>query len=98
VNNTSQLILTAPIRYEKVHYFTEGESIRVEIGNISEAITGKLISISKEVKNFNGVQVLYARISLDPSGINLVPGLIIRGEVILLNVTIKEYLFSLFEN
>lgn len=98
VNNTSELVLTAPIRYEHIHYLTEGELVRIELKNIPEEITGKLVSISKEVKNLNGVQILYSRILLDTSNVNLVPGLLAGGEIILPKVTIKEYLLSLFEH
>jgi hypothetical protein len=98
VNDMSQLILSAPIRYENVHYLAEREPVSIELKNISEELTGKLISISKEVKNLNGIQVLYSRILLDSSKTTLVPGLLIGGEIILPKVTIKEYLFSLFES
>jgi hypothetical protein len=98
VNDMSRLVLTAPVRYENVHYLAEGEPVRIELKNMSEELTGKLVSISKEVKGLNGVQVLYSRIVLDSSKTTLVPGLLIGGEIILPNVTIKEYLFSLFES
>jgi hypothetical protein len=96
VNNTSGLILIAPVRYENIHYLTEGEPVRIELKNIPEEIKGKLVSVSKEVKNLNGVQVIYSRILLDSSSVNLVPGLLIGGEIILPKISIKEYLFSLF--
>ncbi len=98
VNDLSQLILTAPIRYENIHHLSEGQQVRIELKNISEELTGKLVSVSREVKNLNGVQVLYSRILLDSSNATLVPGLLVGGEIILPNVSIKEYLFSLFES
>jgi hypothetical protein len=96
VNNRSQLILTAPIRYENMRYFTEGETVHVELQSISKEISGTIVSLSKEVKILNGVQILYLRILLDSPEIDLVPGLFIRGEIVLPKITIKEYLFSLF--
>ncbi len=97
VNDMSHLVLTAPIRFENVRHLTEGEKVHIELKNIPEVLTGRLVSISKEAKNLNGVQVLYSRIVLDSSKTALVPGLLIGGEIILPNITIKEYLFSLFE-
>jgi len=65
--------------------------------NISGKIKGKLVSVGKEVRNLNGVQVLYISILVDSSRAELIPGLIIQGEMILPKVTIKEYVFSLFK-
>lgn len=98
VNDLSHLVLTAPVRYENIHHLTEGEPVRIELKNIPEELSGKLVSVSKEVKILNGVQVLYSRIVLDSSKAALVPGLLIGGEIVLPKVTIKEYLFSLFES
>jgi len=98
VNNTSSMILSTPIRYEKIHYLTEGESVRFVLKNISEELIGTLVAISKEVKMVNGAQILYARISLDRNKFQLVPGLVIGGEIILPKVTLLEYLYSLFDN
>jgi hypothetical protein len=98
VNNTSRLVLISPVRYEQIHYLTEGEPVRIGLKNIPDELTGRLISISKEVKNLNGVQIIYARVLLDSATANLVPGLIVGGEIILPKITIKEYVFSLFEN
>jgi hypothetical protein len=98
VNNTSQLILNTPIRFEKTQYVREGTVVQLELKNTPEKITGNLQSLSKEVKILNGVQVLFARILVDPQDIYLVPGLVIGGEIILPKVTISEYLFSLLEN
>jgi hypothetical protein len=97
VNNTSQVILTAPIRYEHIKYLTEGKPVTLELKYSSEEIKGTLVSISKEVKNLNGVQILYARILIDSSALTLVSGLVIPGEIALPRVTIKEYLFSLLK-
>jgi hypothetical protein len=98
VNNTSQLILTAPLRYENKYYLTEGDSVSILIKSSSEEIRGKLVSISKEVRNLNSAQVLYVNILVDSSYTELIPGLLIQGEIILPKVTIKEFLFSLFKN
>jgi hypothetical protein len=57
-----------------------------------------LLSLSKQVKILNGVQILYARIVVDPKKLNLVPGLIVGGEIILPKITIPQYLISLLEN
>jgi hypothetical protein len=98
VNNTSKLILYAPVRYERTQYLREGEIVQIELKNVSEEVTGVLLSLSKEVKIFNGVQILYARIIIDPQKLNMVPGLLIGGEIILPKVTITQYLISLLEN
>jgi hypothetical protein len=98
VNNTSKLILYTPIRFEKTQYLREGEIVQIELNNISEEVTGVLLSLSREVKILNGVQILYARIIIDPQKVNMVPGLLIGGEIILPKVTIPQYLVSLLEN
>ncbi|RPI03787.1 MAG: HlyD family efflux transporter periplasmic adaptor subunit, partial [Ignavibacteriae bacterium] len=98
VNNTSQLILYAPVRFEKSQYIHEGDKVQIELKNIPEEISGTVFSLSKEVKILNGVQILYARIILDPQKNNLVPGLFVGGEINLPKVTITEYLISLFDN
>jgi hypothetical protein len=98
VNNTSKFVLYAPIRFENAQYLREGEQVQIELRNIPEEVTGVLHSLSKEVKILNGVQILYARIIIDPQKINIVPGLLIGGEIILPKVTITQYLFSLLEN
>jgi multidrug resistance efflux pump len=98
VNNTSKLILYTPIRFEKTQYLREGEIVQIELNNISEEVTGVLLSLSREVKILNGVQILYARIIIDPQKVNMVPGLLIGGEIILPKVTIPQYLISLLEN
>jgi hypothetical protein len=98
VNNTSELVLYAPVRFETMQYLKEGEIVQVELTNISEEVKGVLLSLSKQVKILNGVQILYARIVVDPQKLNLVPGLIVGGEIILPKITIPQYLISLLEN
>ena len=98
VNNTSKLILYTPVRFEKAQYLQEGETVQIELKNVSENVTGVLLSLSKEVKILNGVQILYARILIDPQKSTMVPGLLIGGEIILPKVTITQYLISLLEN
>jgi HlyD family secretion protein len=98
VNNTSKLILHTPVRFEDAQYLREGNGAQIELKNISGEVTGVILSVSKEVKILNGVQILYARILIDPQNLNLVPGLLIGGEIILPKVTITEYLISLLEN
>jgi hypothetical protein len=98
VNNTSQLILYAPVRFEKSQYLKEEDVVQIELKNVSEEVTGAVLSLSKEVKILNGVQILYARILIDPQKLNLVPGLLVGGEIILPKVTVTEYLISLLEN
>jgi hypothetical protein len=96
VSNASSLVFNVPVRYEKTRYLTEGESVRMELKNIPEELTGTLIALSKEAKIINGVQILYARISLDTNTYRLVPGLVLGGEIILPKVTVFEYIYSLF--
>jgi hypothetical protein len=98
VNNTSKFILYAPVRFENAQYLREGEQVQIELRNVPEEVTGVLHSLSKEIKILNGVQILYARIIIDPQKLNMVPGLLIGGEIILPKVTITQYLISLFEN
>jgi hypothetical protein len=98
VNNTSQLILYAPIRFEKSQYLKEGDVAQIELNNIPNVVSGVVLSLSKEAKILNGVQILYARILINPQKINLVPGLFVGGEIILPKVTITEYVASLLEN
>lgn len=98
INNTSSLILTCPLRYENRYYLTEGDTVRLSIKGVPGEIKGKLISIGKEVRNLNGVQILYVTISVTPAQAELIPGLVIQGEIILPKVTIKEFLVSLFKN
>jgi hypothetical protein len=98
VNNITKLILYAPVRFENAQYLREGEQVQIELRNVPEEVTGVLHSLSKEVKILNGVQILYARIIIDPQKFNMVPGLLIGGEIILPKVTITQYLISLLEN
>jgi len=98
VNNTSHFILTAPLRYEARYYLTEGDTIELSVKSSPEGLRGKLVSVSKEVRSLNGVQVLYINILVDSTSAGLIPGLVIQGELILPKVTIKEYLISLFRN
>jgi hypothetical protein len=98
VSNTSCLVLNVPVRYEKTYYLTEEEPVRIALKNIPEELTGTLVALSKEVKMINGVQILYARISIETNKHRLVSGLVIGGEIILPKVTVFEYLYSLFDN
>jgi multidrug efflux pump subunit AcrA (membrane-fusion protein) len=98
VSNTSALVLTAPLRYEQMKYVTEGRAVTVKLNLVSGEISGQLLSVSKEIKNLNGVQVSYCRILLDSPPPNLLPGLLIQGKILLPNLTIREYLISLFDN
>jgi hypothetical protein len=98
VNNTSKLILHTPVRFEETQYLKEGEVVQIELKNVPEEVAGVILSISKEVKIINGVQILYARILIDPQKLNLIPGLLISGEIILPKITITESLISLFNN
>jgi hypothetical protein len=98
VNNTSQLVLTAPIRYEYLQNLTEGQSVTIELKNVAEEMMCTLVSISKEVKNLSGVQILYCRILVDSPKAQLVPGLLIQGDIILPKITVRDFLLSLFRN
>lgn len=98
VNNASVIILSTPIRFEKVHHLAEGSPLRIRVANVGDELTGTLFAISKEVETINGVQVLTVRIILDSNVVGLVPGLLIPGEINLPKVSVIEYLASLFEN
>jgi multidrug resistance efflux pump len=98
VNNTSQIILTTPIRYGDIHFLTEGQPVRLSLKNLPGEITGQIVSISKEITVLNGVQILYARIVLDSPEKTLVPGLLVGGEVLLPKITVKDYVFSVLRD
>jgi len=98
VNNTSRLILKAPVRYEKANYLAEGDSVRLAIKNVPVELTGFIVAISKQVEIVNGVQVLNIRISLATNDYRLVPGLIAGGEIILGQVTVADYMRAIFDN
>jgi hypothetical protein len=98
VNNISTLILTAPIRYEKTGFLLEGQKIFIKLRNYSEPIPGRITSISKEIKYLSGAQVTLCRIHVESPPQNLIPGLLVQGQILLPDVTVKEYLFSLFDH
>jgi hypothetical protein len=98
VNNTSQLILTAPIRYEHIQGLSEGQSVRLDLNSAFGEMTGTLVAVSREVKHLNGVQILFCRVLLPSPHAQLVPGLLIQGDIILPNITIRNFLFSLFRS
>lgn len=98
VNNTSQIILTAPVRYSDSRALTEGQTVKLSLRGFPDEITGQLVSISREITILNGVQILYSRILLDSPDKSLVPGLLVGGEIILPKITVKEYMFSLLRN
>jgi multidrug efflux pump subunit AcrA (membrane-fusion protein) len=98
VSNTSALVLTVPLRYEQMHLVAEGQIVRMVFDTFSGEVAGKIVSVSKEIKNLNGVQILYCRILLPSPPPALLPGLLVRGKILLPDLSIKEYLFSLFDN
>lgn len=98
VDDTSQLILTSPIRFEESVELKEGQIINLRISHAQVEIQGKLVAVSKQVKQLNGVQVVLTRIMVDSENLNLLPGLLVTGEVVLPNITVKDYFISIFRN
>jgi hypothetical protein len=98
VNNCSRLILNVPVRYEEARHMHEGDSLHIALRCLPEELVGVVVGLAREVQTINGVQVMYARIGLDPGGYRLVPGLVVGGDIILPTVTLPEFISSLFHN
>lgn len=98
VNNISSLVLSAPIRYEQSGSLSEGQTVSITIRNFPEPIQGKVTSISKEIKFLSGAQVTMCRIRIEVPPPNLIPGLIVQGKILLPDVTLLDYLTSLFDH
>lgn len=97
VNNTSCLIFSAPVRYEKAQYLSEGSRVEIRLKNFSQPLQGTLISISKEAETINGVQILPVRICVDKPSMRIVPGLTMPGDIVPARITLLEYVYSLFD-
>jgi hypothetical protein len=98
VNNMSQVVLTALIRYGQIPYLSEGQPVQISLRNISGELTGRVVSISREMTVVGGTQVLPASILLESPDKRLVPGLLIAGEIILPKITIKDFVLSILRN
>jgi hypothetical protein len=97
VNNTSSLVLFAPVRYEKSHYLHEGQEVEIALNNFHETLRGTVVAIGKEAELMNGIQVLHTRIIIDAPDSPVVPGLTIGGDIMLQKVSLLKYLYAMFE-
>ena len=92
VINYKQVVLHTPIKIADLHEFKTGREIHVSFPNLEKELTGKVLSINKEVKLVNSQQVVFVSILFDNASGELLPGMIVENAIKLKTITMLDQL------
>lgn len=98
VFKTDEVILDTPIRISEMDKVEVGSSLKIELQKNDITVSGKIISISKEVKILDGNQVVFARVLIDNSTEKLLPGMIVDCTLRLGKISLNNYLYNYIFN
>jgi hypothetical protein len=95
VVNYKQVVLHTPIKIDDLREFKTGQQISVSFPDMKKVLSGKLLSINKEVKIVNAQQVVFISMLFDNPSDQLMPGMVIENTIKLKNITLLEQIIKL---
>jgi len=98
VFKTDKVILDTPIRIVDMDKIEVGFLLNIELQKDDFTVSGKIISISKEVKILDGNQIVFARILIDNSTGKLLPGMVVECNLRLGKISLNNYLYDFIFN
>lgn len=95
VVNESEVVLHLPVKIEDLELLKNNQSVKLSFNDSKEEYTGKVISISRQVKFINNQQVVFVSIELKNEDGKLMPGMVKEGYIMLREITFFQYLSRL---
>jgi hypothetical protein len=81
LTNISEVVLHTPVKVADLPEFKENQDLSVYFSSTGESITGKILSIDKEVKLVNGQQVVFLSVLLKNITEKLLPGMVMENSL-----------------
>lgn len=92
VVNESEVVLHLPVKLEDLELLKNDQSVRLKFSDGEEDFTGRVVSISRQVKFIDNQQVVFVSIELKNEEGRLIPGMVKEGYIMLKEITFFEYL------
>ncbi|MBI1936564.1 MAG: hypothetical protein HYS25_00415 [Ignavibacteriales bacterium] len=83
VLNIENVVLNIPIKVNEAGNFRIGDSLKLLLETPAKKFSGKLLSVTKEVKILNNEQVLFLGVLVHNKNQKLVPGMVIKSDIVL---------------
>lgn len=83
VLNVENVVLNIPVKVNEAGYFRTGDSLKLLLETPAKKFSGKLLSITKEVKILNNEQVLFLGVLVNNKNQKLVPGMVVKSDIVL---------------
>ncbi|MBU1100231.1 MAG: hypothetical protein KKA84_07480 [Bacteroidetes bacterium] len=94
VIDVNSMVLSVPVEFSSLAHFVKGKTIQINLTDFDVTVNGLIISKSSEVTFLEGRQIVSVNVLIDNPGMLLLPGLIVQGEILLNDTTVKDYLLN----
>jgi hypothetical protein len=91
IADTSAFVVVLPVEYIEKEYVEPGQEVEMAIQGTTHIATGKIISIDNTVQIVDGRQALFVTAVCDEKNLPLVPGMILKTNVLCQPITISQY-------
>lgn len=98
ITNYSSVVLHLPVRLKDLSEFYEGQRIPVSFATIEKSFTGKILTISKEIKIINEQQAVFISVLFENNSDLLLPGMVLESAIKLRRITLFDYLIKTIAN
>lgn len=98
VVNDEEVILNTAVKVEDLRHIEKGASVNLNFKDADGDYSGSIVSISREVKLFNGEQVLFIAIKMDNTGGVFIPGMVKESSLQIKEISLLEYLYRFFSS
>ena len=90
--NDSEIVLHLPVKVEDLELLKDNQGVRLSFNDIEGEYTGKIVSISREVKFIDNQQVAFVSIEMGNKEGKLMPGMVKEGFISIKEITFFEYI------
>ena len=96
VVDDKEVILHTAVKVEDLYLLNIGQTINLNFRDLENEYSGSIVTISREVKPFNGEQIVFVSVKLNNEDGVLIPGMVKESSLRVKEISLLEYIYRFF--
>lgn len=98
ISDTTKYVVFIPVKWNDYSYVVPAQNVNLHLNGISKPVSGKVISLNREIQMLNGEKIVFATALLEKYSEALMPGMLAKCQIECQPVKALEYVKRFFSS